>query len=533
MTKTFLWISISFVFFFREFSMYRFRKVNLLKRDNPYSGENQDDNRYYRVLAEISNSNTDSDGHIMDPLTTLVNFGLQSDVGVQVKDSHQYNNGFGKTFDGRYDESAERVLCGLRISKNWPLSSSHSYGNSNIFIEAILDEVITEVSIGAYGGDLVCNICDASMYMSSECYHWPLVTYRITDDEGVVEEILCTARYVDGHLREVSLVDKGACPGADIIEARLLDHANRGIVSVPQVKLLKSVYGVSDGTGFSYPKSGIVFSGDFSKVVESGNPYILGSGVDGYEVGDPRIGKSDSVGSGLGIGTALVSELGKSEVSEDSGDESDDSDNLEDSEVDLKEAQERIDALNKQIADKDKELESKTAEIKKRDTRIAELHDADLELRDEKNQLKSDCLKLWKENRGINITGEDLTKYEERVGEMSIWNLKEEKNLLTMQLERKSVSSGGDSGDEDTEDDEDDEDEELEDEDVGSEDVNSVSKAKKSKKKSNSKTSSNPKSKGSSNKSVRQPIGGDDEESDPNAPPVPKSWGSGVYPGIR
>ena len=204
----------------------------------------------------------------------MKNFARQAKAGVQVKDSHEYKNGFGRTFDGKYESGENRVVSGLRLTRNMPLGEGKSYPESNAFITAIEDEIITQVSIGAYGGDLICNICDASMYSSRDCYHWPLCTYLITDDDGAKEQVVCTATYVGGKLREVSLVDKGACPGAEIMKSRLARHVEDGCISDSHIYLVKSMYGFADGTGFGYSDSGtvksVVGSGDLDDSDTSG-----------------------------------------------------------------------------------------------------------------------------------------------------------------------------------------------------------------------------------------------------------------------
>ena len=252
--------------------IFRNARVSVSKQ---FEEQNSNDERFHRVLAEISNGNLDSDGHTMDS-TTLVNFGRESKAGVQVKDSHSYRNGFGRTFDGKYDKAEDRVTCGLRLSRGYPLTSD-SYQDSDTFIKAIIDGVIEYVSIGAYGGELICNICDESMYRSRDCYHWPLIVYRITDDKGVIEEITCTANYINGHLREVSLVDKGATPDAGIL-ARLDDHLQKGIISDSDLYLVKGMYGVPSGAAYS-----------FGEEVTNGKPQKTVDDIDKAVVDDPAI----------------------------------------------------------------------------------------------------------------------------------------------------------------------------------------------------------------------------------------------------
>ena len=278
--------------------MHIFRNIVIRKQDNPYEERNKTDDRYYRAFAEISNGELDTDGHIMGD-DTLRNFARQAKSGVQVKDSHEWKNGFGRTFDAKYEKSESRVVSGLRITRDMPLGDSKSYPNSDAFVTAIEDEIITQVSIGAYGGDLVCNICNASMYSSRDCYHWPLITYLVTDDDGVKEKVVCTATYVGGKLREVSLVDKGACPGAEILKVRLDDQLEKGIISDSHLYLVKSMYGLPEGMGFSYPSGDLGVGG--SGLSDSGTDdldKLVDDSVDDLDSVDSINGSGDSNNSG-------------------------------------------------------------------------------------------------------------------------------------------------------------------------------------------------------------------------------------------
>jgi len=466
--------------------MYTFRNIVIQKRDNPYEARNKTDERYYRAFAEISNGELDTDGHIMGE-DTLKNFARGAKAGVQVKDSHEYKNGFGKTFDGKYESGENRVVSGLRITRNMPLGDNKSYPISDSFITAIEDEIITQVSIGAYGGDLICNICDASMYGSRDCYHWPLCTYLI-DTDGVKEQVVCTATYVGGKLREVSLVDKGATPGAEIIKQRLEDHIEKGIISDSQIYLVKSMYGVEDGIGFGYPSSGTVSSRDLKSL-----------GMD--KTGEPVGGDPDPADADYDSGTADVDNSGNSK-------------NTGDDKVDIEKAKQEIDRLNKSLESRDDEIRKHKKDIAEKEDRIKELSHLEIELKGEKDSLKEEILPIWKENRGNKYTGDELKRYEDRLDRMDIWNLKEEKAqvegiaLLKKAADAKADDSGSDDGD------------------SGDGDDKSAQGGGKDVKKSNRKTRQDPK----------KDVDDDDDDGDDgyDSPPSPAydPYGLRGYPGI-
>jgi len=431
-------------------------KMRLLKGDGGrYSSENEGDDHYYRVLAEISNNSVDSDYHIMAE-NTLRNFAKDADVGVQVKDGHSYNHGFGVTFDGEYisKEKDIKVLSGLRISRGYELGVRSSYRTSDVFIKAIGDGVISDVSIGAYGGKLICNICKDDMFGSNGCYHWPGRTYELIDSKDNVSRVVCTATYDGGSLREVSLVDKGACPGAEIL-ARLDHHVRGGHISGSDLSYVKGMYGILDN--------------NFTSV---GDPGVNSSGVvdeKSTDVVDTKGKKDVSGGKLMSDDVVRVSELQA------------DNDRLRD------------------------ELKVMREEVEKRDRRISELYHAESELKGEKDRLRIDILSQWKLNRGVEFTGDDLKRYEDRLDQMDIWNLKEEKVLVFQIAELKKGRTVDDS---------------VDPVDSGSDDGGSGSEK-------NSKTVVDPK---------RDVADSDDhgEEEDRSAPLPPTSrgdeWGKGVFP---
>ena len=393
--------------------MHIFKNIVIRKNENPYESRNERDERerFYFCLAEISNGELDTDGHIMGK-STLENFALDATSGKQVKDSHEYYNGFGRTFDGVYEEGdgedvIGRTLSGLRLSRSMDLDGK-SYSTSDGFVQAIEDEIITQVSIGAYGGEFVCNICGASIKTSRDCYHWPLLSYEITDEDGSKEDIICSWTYINGRLREVSLVDCGACPGAGILEARLEDQLSKGMIPDEHLYVVKGMYGILDRTGYSFS------GGD-----PLDQPFVVDS-------------KKSTGTSSMDL---KVVDKGKDEVKAkdklvDSSVGSDGEQNLEGSGMNLEQATQEISRLETENTNLTKQVETLTKDNAAKDVRITELSEIENELKSEKDVIIAQILPIWKENRGSNFTGDELTRYEKRVGEMDLWNLKEEKNQL-------------------------------------------------------------------------------------------------------
>lgn len=349
--------------------------------DKRYEEQNRNDEKYHRSLAVISNDLVDSDGHFMGK-DTLQNFGQA--YGVQVKDSHLRQNGFGVTFDNEYHEEAGNVTAGLRITRGMPLGEGAgglfgggiSYKTSDAFIVAIEDGIIKEVSIGGFGGDLICQMCNESMIRAdSSCRHWPLEEYEILVD-GKKKTVTCYAEYIGGKLREVSLVDKGACPGAEI-QNRFDDHIAKGYIPDSHLYAIKSRYGIIDNKSFS-------FGEDFGK-------------------GRDPAGKT--------AGDHVEAERLKKEKDK----------------VELQEALDKIKELEADITKLQKESSDKDTKIADLEKKRTELYQASAELEEKKSSLRSEILALWKENRGLDFTGDELKKYEARIESMDFWNLEEEK----------------------------------------------------------------------------------------------------------
>ena len=96
--------------------------------------------------------------------------------------------------------------------------------------------------------------------------------------------------------------------------------------------------------------------------------------------------------------------------------------------MDLEQAQTRITVLeteNKTLKDTNTELEREVGELK--------VVSKDFE--SEKQSVRAEILKLYREARSDNITGEALVAYEKRLDAFDLPNLKIEKELLTKQLD--------------------------------------------------------------------------------------------------
>jgi hypothetical protein len=108
-------------------------------------------------------------------------------------------------------------------------------------IRGILSGTLVDVSIGFVADVYRCSICHMDIYDwdwdGGGCPHIPGVTY----DLGDLGEALCLARVEGGHLLEVSLVYKGATPGAQIVETKARMVASAGRLTSREARQLSSL----------------------------------------------------------------------------------------------------------------------------------------------------------------------------------------------------------------------------------------------------------------------------------------------------
>lgn len=175
--------------------------------------------------AEISNNNLDFYFCRMAE-STLRNFAADSTAGVTFLDSHDSSNlGYGRSLSGVFEAAGEgqRTIAYFYTVPGIKLNGGQSYASTDDFILAVRSGLASDVSVGVYGGERICDICGKDIYSFDwntweyECPHIPGVEYP-TGDRGE-STILATFAWENGRLAEVSAVYDGATPGAAIIKA--------------------------------------------------------------------------------------------------------------------------------------------------------------------------------------------------------------------------------------------------------------------------------------------------------------------------
>lgn len=198
----------------------------------------------YFFPAEISSDRKDSHfTHMLD--NTLQNFANEAEVGVSFLDSHQrYKLGYGYTLTGSYEKinGVTRVVSDIYILPGINFVEG-SYASTDDFISSVQARTVRDVSVGFYGGEMICDICGGNFRDWRSCRHWPGRKYTINNengDNGDDEEVVATFGVDDAHLAEVSAVYAGSTPSATIIRAEGMAEA--GLLDGEEIRRLETQY---------------------------------------------------------------------------------------------------------------------------------------------------------------------------------------------------------------------------------------------------------------------------------------------------
>lgn len=195
---------------------------------------------------------------------TLANFAADAEGGVSFQDSHRTNAlGLGATLSGRFvQDSAETVRAVADVF------TVGGIAEIDAFIHRLNVGIARDASVGFYGGDFICGLCGMDLF-DWDCPHIPGVEYDQTETDAAGNVIQTTQMQAfawvdDAHLAELSVVYKGATPGAGILKAQQenaggrvtpaiyqqFQTAHRGL-AIPGYRALKSVSGTG-GANWPY-----------------------------------------------------------------------------------------------------------------------------------------------------------------------------------------------------------------------------------------------------------------------------------------
>lgn len=175
--------------------------------------------------AEISNNRLDSHYTTM-AISSLKNYADDAQAGVSFLYSHDNSEIIGRSLAGQFvnaqGNGVARVLADFFAVPGLQLGTV----SSDQVIRAIRLGIIKDVSIGFYGGELICSICGRDIFRDWECRHYPGFKYEVEGD-GKTREEMCTADVENARLAETSGVYKASTPGAVVIKAQRDAEAGR------------------------------------------------------------------------------------------------------------------------------------------------------------------------------------------------------------------------------------------------------------------------------------------------------------------
>lgn len=203
-----------------------------------------DASQVFTFSGICSNDRIDAYMTRMDPFTTLRNYVEDLKNGVSLQAGHDISkNPYGRSYDAQFltsqDENSVRgfwyILRNLNINGE----------NTDDTIRAMKAGILRDLSVGFGGDDMYyrCSSCGKDLFDHS-CPHFP----GLEDENGR----MVSAWIVNGRLREVSSVYKGATPGAFIDKAR--NYAQQKQLDNQEVLRLENAYSIrlDDGKGSFY-----------------------------------------------------------------------------------------------------------------------------------------------------------------------------------------------------------------------------------------------------------------------------------------
>ncbi|RYM02792.1 hypothetical protein EWH99_10680 [Sporolactobacillus sp. THM7-7] len=179
-----------------------------------------------------SNDSMDSYFTRMDPTTTLQNYVRDLQGGVSLQDGHDIRKTpYGRSYDAQLIGDGQTT--GVR--GYWYLIRGLQLNGDSVdsFIKAISGGVIRDMSVGFGGPDtqLICNVDGKELWDSP---------YFPGDEDQDGNRVFYWIK--NAHLREVSTVYKGACPGAYIDKAK--DMVSQGELEPGRIAMLEHRYQV-------------------------------------------------------------------------------------------------------------------------------------------------------------------------------------------------------------------------------------------------------------------------------------------------
>ncbi|MGP4063083.1 hypothetical protein [Halobacillus sp. H74] len=210
----------------------------MLKKINRHTLEPVTADDIFTFSGICSNDRMDSYLTKMDPTTTLRNYAEDLKSGVALLPSHDIRKSpYGRSYEGEVLKVDEADGDLTQVRGHWYILNDTNINGDNTSdtIRAIKAGILKDMSVG-FGGNTLwyrCSSCGRDL-MNFDCPHLP----GMEDEEGRIS----FGWVVEGHLREVSTVYKGATPGAFIEKAR--EYMSQGQLPQKHIPALERHYRV-------------------------------------------------------------------------------------------------------------------------------------------------------------------------------------------------------------------------------------------------------------------------------------------------
>ena len=336
-------------------------------------------------VIDISFSSPEEDlHHTRMGQSSLDNFLRQvNDNQVAMCPNHVKECPIGKAYDAKRGDNGI-LLCKAEFDRDLPLIHPEAgFANSNMIIRQIDAERIRKTSIGGYGGELHCNIDGRDMLVDWGCYHWPGVTYKVK-----VKESDDSDKLVEQEIRCIPSWEKLSL--GEISSVWAGSNLQSEILKQRAISMLDA--GALDKTTTLRLNRMFNYSLDISRAKDDGKT-IFDLGVNSNKEGDKEMSLTEE----------QIAEL----------------------QAQKKAAEEKAERLEREKL---------------------ELADDAAALGVEKSDVKSDCLKAYKEFRGDNLTGKDLVEYEKTLDGMSLGEMKVQRSILGIEKSEEGTDGAGNSG---------------------------------------------------------------------------------------
>jgi hypothetical protein len=193
------------------------------------------------IRSRISTGLPDTYKTRMTP-KTLANYAAEAEAGVSVCYGHDHFQIIGRSFSGVL--TTARSVQSVDSECFIPGGLNLAGVSTDEIIRAVSLGILRDVSVGFWGGRMMCSICGLSLW-DADCPHIPGVTYPVPGKRAQVEAF---ADIDDAHLGEYSLVYDGSTPQTSVLAMKAIQQAEAGLLEPETARMLETQFRVRIGS---------------------------------------------------------------------------------------------------------------------------------------------------------------------------------------------------------------------------------------------------------------------------------------------